>query len=91
MQAFPSRPFPLEAKEAGEDRDHPLSGPGPNALPCAAGMVEDAVPDSPHPLLSAVPTQVTGAARRAVAGEDSLASSQAYPGALTEGQTQKGL
>lgn len=35
--------------------DHTFSGPGPNALPCAAGMFKEtggAVPDSPHLLPS---------------------------------------
>lgn len=52
-------------------------------------MVEEtggAVPDS-HPLLSAVQSGTANTA----AAEDSLASSQVDPGALTEGQAQEGL
>lgn len=62
-----SRPFPLEAEEAGEDRTIPFRGQ--DQMHFSAGKVEEnsgSVPDSPHLLLSAVPTQASGA--RAVGG-----------------------
>lgn len=68
--------------------DHPPSQPGRNALPCAAGMVEEtgsAVPDSP------IHYSVQCSQGRQASAEDSLASRQVDPGALTKGQTQKGL
>lgn len=80
-------PFRLKRKRLERTGPYPFGGQDQMRFPALGDGEEtgSAVPASPHLLLSAVPTQASGAARRAVAGEDSLASSQENPGALAEG------